>query len=81
MPTTQNKRALSEIETAEYIGMSRSFLRQSRMEGNRTNRTPAPPFIKIGRAVRYLKDDLDNWLDSFYRLEHLGQIALGGSHA
>lgn len=80
MPTTQNKRALSEIETAEYIGMSRSFLRQSRMEGNRTNRTPAPPFIKIGRAVRYLKDDLDNWLDSFYRLEHLGQIALGGAH-
>jgi predicted DNA-binding transcriptional regulator AlpA len=80
MPTTQNKRALSEIETAEYIGMSRSFLRQSRMEGNRENRTPAPPFIKIGRAVRYLKDDLDNWLDSFYRLEHLGQISLGGDH-
>ena len=47
MPTTQNKRALSEIETAEYIGMSRSFLRQSRMEGNRENRIPAPPFIKI----------------------------------
>lgn len=81
MPITQNKRALSEIETAEYIGMSRSFLRQSRMEGNRENRTPAPPFIKIGRAVRYLKDDLDNWLDSFYRLEHLGQTALGDNHA
>ena len=81
MPTTQNKRALSEIEAAEYIGMSRSFLRQSRMEGNRENRTPAPPFIKIGRAVRYLKDDLDNWLNSFCRLEHLGQISLGGEHA
>lgn len=81
MPTTQNKRALSEIETAEYIGMSRSFLRQSCMEGNRENRTPAPPFIKIGRAVRYLKDDLDNWLNSFCRLEHLGQISLGGEHA
>jgi predicted DNA-binding transcriptional regulator AlpA len=81
MPTTQNKRALSEIETAEYIGMSRSFLRQSRMEGNRENRTPAPPFIKIGRAVRYIKDDLDNWLNSFYRMEHLGQKPLGDSHA
>jgi predicted DNA-binding transcriptional regulator AlpA len=73
-------RALSEIETAEYIGMSRSFLRQSRMEGNRENRTPAPPFIKIGRAVRYLKDDLDNWLDSFLRMQHLGQKSLGGDH-
>jgi predicted DNA-binding transcriptional regulator AlpA len=74
-------RALSEIETAEYIGMSRSFLRQSRMEGNRENRTPAPPFIKIGRAVRYIKDDLDNWLNSFYRMEHLGQKPAGDSHA
>lgn len=81
MPTTTNKRALSEIETAEYIGMSRSFLRQSRMEGNRTNRTPAPPFIKIGRTVRYLKDDLDNWLNNFCRLEHLGQNLNGGNHA
>ncbi|MFT4849272.1 MAG: putative DNA-binding transcriptional regulator AlpA [Sediminicola sp.] len=74
-------RALSEIETAEYIGMSRSFLRQSRMEGNRENRTPAPPFIKIGRAVRYIKDDLDNWLNSFYRMEHLGQKPVRDSHA
>jgi predicted DNA-binding transcriptional regulator AlpA len=74
-------RALSEIETAEYIGLSRSFLRQSRMEGNRENRTPAPPFIKIGRAVRYIKDDLDNWLNSFYRMEHLGQKPVGDSHA
>lgn len=65
------KRALTEQETAEYIGMSRSFLRQSRMEGNRENRTPAPKFIKIGRAVRYLKEDLDNWLDGFYKQSHL----------
>ena len=71
--TSTAKRALTEQETSEYIGMSRSFLRQSRMEGNRTNRTPAPPFIKIGRAVRYLIEDLDRWLDGFYKLEHLNQ--------
>lgn len=65
------KRAFTEIETAEYIGMSRSYLRQARMEGNRNNRTPAPKFIKVGRAVRYLKQDLDNWLDSFYKQSHL----------
>jgi predicted DNA-binding transcriptional regulator AlpA len=66
-------RVLSEIETSQYIGMSRSFLRQARMEGNRDNRTPAPPFIKIGRSVRYLKEDLDSWLDSFFKQSHLSQ--------
>lgn len=66
-------RVLSEIETSQYIGMSRSFLRQARMEGHRDNRTPAPPFIKIGRAVRYVKDDLDAWLESFVRQSHLYQ--------
>lgn len=65
-----NKRALSEIEASEYIGMSRSFLRQSRMEGNRDNRTPAPPFLKIGRSVRYLKEDLDTWLNGFAKQSH-----------
>ncbi len=47
-------RLLSEKEASQYICMSRSFLRQARMDGNRENRTPAPPFIKIGRAVRDL---------------------------
>ena len=74
----QGKKVLSEIETAEYIGMSRSFLRQSRMEGNRANRTAAPPFVKIGRSVRYIKDDLDNWLNSLQKLKHLSQC--GGTH-
>lgn len=72
-PYREPKRALTEIETSAYIGMSRSFLRQSRMDGNRETRTPSPPFIKIGRSVRYLVEDLDAWLDRFHRLEHLGQ--------
>ena len=58
------RRGLSEAEAADYIGMSRSFLRQSRMDGKRANRTPGPPFTKIGRKVLYLKDDLDTWLEA-----------------
>lgn len=27
--------------------------------------TPGPPFVKIGRTVRYLKEDLDTWLEQF----------------
>jgi predicted DNA-binding transcriptional regulator AlpA len=57
-----NKIIFTEIEASEYIGMSRSFLRQDRMNGHREKRTPGPHFLKIGRSIRYLKDDLDNWL-------------------
>lgn len=74
MQAHMSKRLLTEAETAEYIGMSRSYLRQARMEGNRNNRTPAPPFIKIGRSIRYRREDIDKWLDDFSGLEHLGQF-------
>jgi hypothetical protein len=57
-----NKVTFTEIEAAEYISMSRGYLRQDRMHGSRKNRTLGPNFIKIGRSIRYLKDDLDNWL-------------------
>jgi predicted DNA-binding transcriptional regulator AlpA len=69
------KRALTEVETSEYISMSRSFLRQSRMEVNqlKEDKTSAPKHIKIGRAVRYLKEDLDRWLDSFTEQNHFHQ--------
>ena len=66
-------RLLSEKEASQYICMSRSCLRQARMDGNRENRTPAPPFIKIGRSVRYLREDLDSWMDSFVHRTHLYQ--------
>ena len=56
-------RAVNDREAAAYIGMSVSFLRKSRMEGDRQNRTPGPPFLKIGRSVRYLTDVLDMWLE------------------
>lgn len=74
MKNQVSKRLLTEVETSECIGMSRSYLRQARMEGNRKNRVPAPPFIKIGRSVRYRMEDIDKWLDEFSKLEHLGQL-------
>ena len=58
------KRGLTEPEASAYIGMSRSYLRQARMNGRRDNLTPGPPFIKIGRSVRYLPEDLDIWLEA-----------------
>jgi len=55
---------MSEPQAACYIAMSRSFLRQDRMNGIRHNRTPGPRYVRIGRRIRYLKDDLDAWLEA-----------------
>ncbi|MFO2495066.1 DNA-binding protein [Legionella pneumophila serogroup 1] len=58
-----DKRVFKEVDAANYICMSRSFLSQDRVNGTLKNRTPGPKFIKIGRSIRYLKEDLDTWLD------------------
>lgn len=58
-----DKKVFKEVEAASYICMSRSFLSQDRVNGVLANRTPGPKYIKIGRSIRYLKDDLDSWLD------------------
>lgn len=52
------KRILTDREASQYIGMSASWLRQARVTGN----PDAPPFLKMGRSVRYLIGDLDQWL-------------------
>lgn len=57
-------RLISEEQAATYLGMSRQFLRKSRMDGNRANHTDAPPFVRIGRLIRYSVDDLDAWIDA-----------------
>jgi len=55
--------ALDEKDAAAYICMSVHFLRADRMNGHRKGRTPGPPFLQIGRAVRYRLEDLDKWLE------------------
>ena len=59
-----SQRLLTEEEAAEYIGMSRSFLRRSRQDGELPNRAAGPPFIRVGgrRAIRYDIADLDVWI-------------------
>jgi predicted DNA-binding transcriptional regulator AlpA len=64
-----NSPTLPSPEAAQYIGMSDAWLRKSRM-----NRDPlAPPFLQIGKSVRYLRADLDNWLAS-RRVDHGGDM-------
>jgi hypothetical protein len=56
----EGRRALNEQEAAAYAGLSRSFLRQKRLQDALA---PKPTFCKIGRKVVYLRDDLDRFLE------------------
>ena len=44
-------------QTAEYLGVSVSFLNKARVSGK-----PEILFTKIGSSVRYRKSDLDSFL-------------------
>ena len=57
-----------ETVAAPIIGMSVQFLRQSRMDGVRANRTPGPPYHKLGRSIRYKISDVTSWLNQ-HRVE------------
>jgi hypothetical protein len=57
-----NTITIGEFDAAKYLGISVSFLRKARMDGDRESRTPGPAFIKIGRAVKYTLADLDAWI-------------------
>lgn len=84
-------RLLDEKQAAEYIGMSLSFLQQSRscgakLESRRkaANSIPGPLFKKIGTLVRYDISDLDSWVESFASVRTLAELAVsnlsGGTH-
>jgi len=49
---------LNEADTAQYIGMSRAWLRMARM------RRIGPPYIRIASSIRYAVPDLDKFLET-----------------
>jgi len=58
-----HSRGMSEEEAAKYIGIPQNSLRQGRCDGPRPGRMPIPPFVRLGRRIIYLRDDLDKWLE------------------
>jgi len=50
---------LNTRDAARHIGMSTWFLRARRVGRG----TDAPPYVRIGRSVRYSVTDLDAWLN------------------
>ncbi|MGE0483492.1 MAG: helix-turn-helix domain-containing protein [Gammaproteobacteria bacterium] len=55
-------RLLTESEAAYYLKLSRSTLRQQRMQNRPVGRLRLIPFIRIGRNIRYDVRDLDAWI-------------------
>lgn len=62
-------RAMREPDAAAYVGFSASYLRNTRVADMRKAAADAtidgPRWINVGVAVRYLREDLDAWLDAF----------------
>lgn len=52
-------RLLTTSEAAMWLGMSEHWLKTSRFRPE----LDGPPFVKIGRSVRYDSGDLDAWLE------------------
>lgn len=66
---------LTSAEAADYINVSGSWLNQSRMTSS--TQVDAPPFVRFGRNVRYLRADLDQWLND-HRVHPAPRPADGG---
>lgn len=65
-PSVIVPRALREKEAAQYLGLSPSFLRNTRVADMRALRESkpgkGPRWVTLATAVRYLVTDLDAWL-------------------
>lgn len=57
------KVVFDEAEAADYLGIAQSTLKKSRIEGVRKGRIEPPPYVRLGRAITYRKNDLDSYLD------------------
>ena len=57
------QRLLTEAEAATYLGVSRSYLRAARCYGDKPGRAESPPFVRLGRTIRYPRETLDRWID------------------
>lgn len=59
---TPRPELLDERAAAAYLGMSAAYLRADRYRGHVGGRTPGPAYLRLGRTIRYQREDLDAWL-------------------
>jgi predicted DNA-binding transcriptional regulator AlpA len=59
---SSGERLLPPNDAANFLRVSVSFLAKARMRGD------GPPYVKLGRSVRYRESDLVHWMKSRLRL-------------
>jgi predicted DNA-binding transcriptional regulator AlpA len=53
--SSESDRYLGDAQAAEFLGLSRGYLRQLRVKGD------GPRFACFGRAIRYRLSELEAW--------------------
>jgi hypothetical protein len=61
-PLVKPERLLTPKDAADYLRLSPSWLAKSRMRGD------GPPYVKLGRSIRYRETDLVHWMKARRRL-------------
>lgn len=62
---------INTIAAAQYLGLSKNWLAKLRMTGE------GPPYLKLGRLVRYRRADLMRWAEQGLRWS-TSETALAG---
>ncbi len=75
---TEETAVLRSTEAARYLGISPAQLRLSRHTGELFKGIAAPPFLKVGSAVRYRKCTLDAWLTALREYGRTSEYRLSG---
>ncbi len=60
MMCLMNKRLLTYVEAAEYLGLTRSALAQRKLDGQ----FPSSCWTMIGSTVKWDRVALDSWIES-----------------
>lgn len=65
-------RGLKSLDADKYQGFPPGTHKLARHTGTLYGQEP-PPFLKIGRSVLYLKEDLDTWLNQFKKYSNVAE--------
>ncbi len=81
MQDTQTEELLlCNREAAKFIGVSPHMLRLSRHTGEIFKGVPCPPFLKMGKAVRYLRSDLEEFVVKQNKFQNNAEVHMLAGH-
>lgn len=64
MSESNNPSLVTETEAAKALGMSAGTLKAARLHRLQSNPLRDLPHVKIGRSVRYRRDDIESWINA-----------------